>query len=86
MDARETFPIPLKYGYLYEQVAYKRAGLAGPNAKVTFVFWTQALSHSLRGYSYQKNIIKQYDAYGCNGDIFAFREFKLTKRSRPQRV
>ena len=35
---------------------------------------------------FPKNILKQFDAYGCYGDIFAFREFKLTKRSRPQRV
>ena len=55
------------------QVAYKR-GVAGPNkmatginycqngrlakAKVTLVFWTQALSHSLQGFSERKKDIK----------------------------
>ena len=34
----------------------------------------------------KKKTLKQSDAYGCYGDIFAFREFKLTKRLRPQRV
>ena len=46
-------------------------------------------SRSLRGFSMKKTL-KQSDAYGCYGDIFAlnFREFKLTKRyrSRPQSV
>ena len=50
------------------------------------VFWTQALRHSLRGFFLLKNTLKQSDAYGCYGEIFLFREFKLTKRSRPQRV
>ena len=50
------------------------------------MFWTQVLSHSLRSFSIKKKTLKQSDAYGCYGDIFAFREFKLTKRPRPQRV
>ena len=44
------------------------------------MFWTQALSHSLQGFSKKKRILKQFDAYGCYGAIFVFREFKLTKR------
>ena len=56
-------------------------------AKVTLVFWTQALSHRFaRFFSLKKGTLKQFEAYGCNGAVFAFREFKLTKRSRPQRV
>ena len=54
--------------------------------RLPLVFWTQALSHSLRGFSTLKNTLKQSDGYGCYGDIFAFREFKVTKRSRTQRA
>ena len=79
---------------------YKR-GVAGPKkmatginycqngclarAKVTLVFWTQALA-IIRKISKKKGHLEQFDAYGCYGTIFAFREFKLTQRSRPQRV
>ena len=55
-------------------------------AKVTLVFWTRALSHSLQGFSFLKRTLKQFDAYGCYGAIFAFRDFKLMKGSCPQRV
>ena len=55
-------------------------------AKVTHVFWIQALSHSLQGFFLKNRTLKQFDAYGCYGAIFASREFKLTKRSSPQHV
>ena len=67
-------------------INYCQHGLLA-KAKLPLMFWTQALSHSLRGFSKNKKYIKTVRCinFGClYDDIFAFRGFKLTTRSRPK--
>ena len=55
-------------------------------AKVTLLCFGHRLLAIIRKVFLKKRTLKQFDAYGCYGAIFAFREFKLTMRLRPQRV
>ena len=54
--------------------------------KVTLVFGHRLLGIVCKVFLEKKRTLKQFDAYGCYGAIFAFRKFKLTKRSRPLHV
>ena len=87
--------------YLHEQIAYKAVWPAQKKWRPELIIVKMAIYQRLRlllcfghrlltiiskVFFFKKRTLKQLDTYGCYGAIFAFREFKLTMRSRPQRV
>ena len=66
---------------LNEQVAYK-TGVAGPKKwrpeliVVKMAVYGRRLLALISKVFFKKRTLKQFDAYGCYGVIFAFREFK----------